>query len=218
MRFGNVLASNGSVVPKFKAQIEAGGPVTVTHPDMVRYFMTIREACDLVVSAASHALGPDRTDVSVYVLNMGQPVKIAELAERMIRLSGLEPGRDIEIVYTGVRPGERLNEILFDREEENSRHRCQRCIVAARPVSPSIEAMRAWLATLEQGLARRRTRRHLRCPARCGAGFPAAPWRRAMNEAVDQLEVVLGPRLLRGRTVGNVEARSRIRDRMSTST
>ena len=117
VRFGNVLASNGSVVPKFKAQIEAGGPVTVTHPDMVRYFMTIREACDLVVTAASHALAPERTGVSVYVLNMGQPVKIVDLAERMIRLSGLEPGRDIDIVFTGIRPGERLHEILFAREE-----------------------------------------------------------------------------------------------------
>ena len=93
VRFGNVLASNGSVVPKFKAQIDAGGPVTVTHPDMVRYFMTIREACDLVVTAATHALGPKRSDVSVYVLNMGQPVKIVDLAERMIRLAGLQPGR-----------------------------------------------------------------------------------------------------------------------------
>src|SRR6267154_1472401 len=92
VRFGNVLASNGSVVPKFKAQIEAGGPVTVTHPDMVRYFMTIREACDLVITAAAHALTPVRPDVSVYVLNMGQPVKIVDLAERMIRLSGLQPG------------------------------------------------------------------------------------------------------------------------------
>jgi O-antigen biosynthesis protein WbqV len=153
VRFGNVLASNGSVVPKFKAQIEAGGPVTVTHPEMVRYFMTIREACDLVVTAASHALGLERSDVSVYVLNMGQPVKISDLAERMIRLSGLEPGRDVKIVYTGIRPGERLNEILFAREEANSAIGISG-IVAARPVSPSLETMRAWLATLEQGLAR----------------------------------------------------------------
>src|SRR3984885_10769858 len=106
VRFGNVLASNGSVVPKFKAQIEAGGPVTVTHPDMVRYFMTIREACDLVITAASHALGSVRSDSSVYVLNMGQPIKIVDLAERLIRLSGLEPGRDVDIVFTGIRPGE----------------------------------------------------------------------------------------------------------------
>ncbi|HEY4919142.1 MAG TPA: nucleoside-diphosphate sugar epimerase/dehydratase [Xanthobacteraceae bacterium] len=153
VRFGNVLASNGSVVPKFKAQIEAGGPVTVTHPDMVRYFMTIREACDLVVTAASHALGPTRSDVAVYVLNMGQPVKIVELAERIIRLSGLEPGRDIEIVYTGIRPGERLNEILFAREEPVSEIGISG-VVAARPVSPSLETMRAWLGDLEQGLKR----------------------------------------------------------------
>src|SRR5579864_611236 len=117
VRFGNVLASNGSVVPKFKAQIEAGGPVTVTHPDMVRYFMTIREACDLVVTAASHALATPRSDVSVYVLNMGQPVRIVDLAERMIRLSGLEPGKEVEIAFTGIRPGERLNEILFAADE-----------------------------------------------------------------------------------------------------
>jgi O-antigen biosynthesis protein WbqV len=153
VRFGNVLASNGSVVPKFKAQIDAGGPVTVTHPDMVRYFMTIREACDLVVTAATHALGPDRSDVAVYVLNMGQPVKIVDLAERMIRLSGLEPGRDVDIVFTGVRPGERLHEILFAREEPRSDVGIEG-IVAARPMQPSLEAMRAWLATLEQGIGR----------------------------------------------------------------
>jgi O-antigen biosynthesis protein WbqV len=153
VRFGNVLASNGSVVPKFKAQIEAGGPVTVTHPDMVRYFMTIREACDLVVTAASHALGPSRSDVAVYVLNMGQPVKIVDLAERIIRLSGLEPGRDIEIVFTGVRPGERLHEILFAREEPVSEIGISG-VVAARPVAPSLETMRAWLGELEQALKR----------------------------------------------------------------
>jgi FlaA1/EpsC-like NDP-sugar epimerase len=153
VRFGNVLASNGSVVPKFKAQIEAGGPVTVTHPDMVRYFMTIREACDLVITAATHALGPERTDVSVYVLNMGQPVKILDLAERMIRLSGLEPGRDVDITFTGIRPGERLNEILFAQEEPSSEIGIAG-IVAAKPVYPSVEAMRGWIAALEQGLKR----------------------------------------------------------------
>jgi len=153
VRFGNVLASNGSVVPKFKAQIEAGGPVTVTHPDMVRYFMTIREACDLVVTAATHALGNHADDVSVYVLNMGQPVKIVDLAERIIRLSGLEPGRDIQISYTGVRPGERLNEILFARGEETSEIGIPG-IVAAKPVRPPLDAIRAWVATLEQGVAR----------------------------------------------------------------
>jgi O-antigen biosynthesis protein WbqV len=153
VRFGNVLASNGSVVPKFKAQIEAGGPVTVTHPDMVRYFMTIREACDLVVTAASHALGPSRSDVAVYVLNMGQPVKIVDLAERIIRLSGLEPGRDIKIAFTGIRPGERLHEILFAREEETADIGIPG-IVAAKPVQPTLETIRAWVARLEQGLAR----------------------------------------------------------------
>jgi FlaA1/EpsC-like NDP-sugar epimerase len=153
VRFGNVLASNGSVVPKFKAQIEAGGPLTVTHPEMVRYFMTIREACDLVVTAASHALEQAQRDVAVYVLNMGQPVKIVDLAERLIRLSGLEPGRDIDITFTGIRPGERLQEILFAREEPTAPIGIEG-IVAAKPISPSLDAMRGWLAALEQGLAR----------------------------------------------------------------
>jgi len=152
VRFGNVLASNGSVVPKFKAQIEAGGPVTVTHPDMVRYFMTIREACDLVVTAATHALSANGRDASVYVLNMGQPVKIVELAERIIRLSGLEPGKDIKIEFTGIRPGERLHEILFAREEETADIGVPG-IVAAKPMQPSLDAMRAWLTRLEQALA-----------------------------------------------------------------
>jgi O-antigen biosynthesis protein WbqV len=153
VRFGNVLASNGSVVPKFKAQIEAGGPVTVTHPDMVRYFMTIREACDLVVTAASHALSRERTDVSVYVLNMGQPVKIVDLAERMIRLSGLEPGLDIEITFTGMRPGERLNEILFASEEPTVEIGLAG-IMAARPNEPPMVTLRKWLTALEEAIVK----------------------------------------------------------------
>jgi O-antigen biosynthesis protein WbqV len=153
VRFGNVLASNGSVVPKFKAQIEAGGPVTVTHPDMVRYFMTIREACDLVITAATHALAPAHPDVSVYVLNMGQPVKIVDLAERMIRLSGLEPGHDIDIVFTGMRPGERLNEILFASEEPTIEIGVAG-IMAAKPSDPPMQALRKWIAALEQAIAR----------------------------------------------------------------
>ena len=151
VRFGNVLASNGSVVPKFKAQIEAGGPVTVTHPDMVRYFMTIREACDLVITAATHALTAVRPDVSVYVLNMGQPVKIVDLAERMIRLSGLEPGHDIEIVFTGMRPGERLNEILFAAEEPRVAVGISG-IMAAKPNQPPMMEMRDWIANLQSAI------------------------------------------------------------------
>jgi O-antigen biosynthesis protein WbqV len=151
VRFGNVLASNGSVVPKFKAQIEAGGPVTVTHPDMVRYFMTIREACDLVVTSATHAMSATRSDVSVYVLNMGQPVKIVDLAERMIRLSGLQVGYDIDIAFTGIRPGERLHEILFAEQEPTSEIGIDG-IVAAQPKEPPLAALRQWLAELEHGL------------------------------------------------------------------
>jgi len=153
VRFGNVLASNGSVVPKFKAQIEAGGPVTVTHPEMVRYFMTIREACDLVITAVTHALSPVRPNVSVYVLNMGQPVKIVDLAERMIRLSGLQPGHDIEIAFTGIRPGERLNEILFASEEPTIEIGIAG-IMAAKPNEQPIRALRKWIEALEQATAK----------------------------------------------------------------
>ena len=151
VRFGNVLASNGSVVPKFKAQIEAGGPVTVTHPDMVRYFMTIREACDLVITAATHAMAEERGHVSVYVLNMGQPVKIVDLAERMIRLSGLQPGHDIDIVFSGIRPGERLHEILFANEEPPVEIGVAG-IMAAKPNEPPMQTLRKWIAALEQAI------------------------------------------------------------------
>jgi O-antigen biosynthesis protein WbqV len=115
--------------------------------------MTIREACDLVITAATHALAPLRPDVSVYVLNMGQPVKIVDLAERMIRLSGLQPGHDIDIAFTGMRPGERLNEILFATEEPTVEIGLAG-VMAAKPNEPPMRALRNWIVLLEQAIAR----------------------------------------------------------------
>jgi len=117
VRFGNVLGSNGSVVPRFEEQIATGGPVTVTHPSIVRYFMTIPEAVLLVLHASAHALAHKAVRGKIMVLDMGKPVRIVDLAERMIQLAGFKPRVDIDIVFTGLRPGEKLYEELFDPAE-----------------------------------------------------------------------------------------------------
>ncbi len=138
VRFGNVLGSTGSVAPLFERQIAAGGPVTVTHPDMVRYFMTVSEAASLVLQAA--ALPREEAEGGVYVLDMGEPVRIEELARQMIRLHGLRPGVDIEIVHTGLRPGEKLYEEIF-YDAETVRRTAADGVLAASDAAPDWAAL-----------------------------------------------------------------------------
>jgi FlaA1/EpsC-like NDP-sugar epimerase len=128
VRFGNVLGSSGSVIPTFRRQIAAGGPVTVTHPDMTRFFMTIPEAAQLVIQAGGIGAGGE-----IFVLDMGKPVKILDLAHDMIRLSGHEPGRDVEVRIVGIRPGEKLHEQLFERWERVASTPGQKIMRATRP-------------------------------------------------------------------------------------
>ena len=135
VRFGNVLGSNGSVIPLFKRQIAYGGPITITHPDITRYFMTIPEAARLVLQAGAIAAGGE-----IFVLDMGKPVKIIDLAKQLIMLSGLEPDVDISIVYTGIRPGEKLYEELLLSEEGTSETK-QKGIFIAKPSTIDFEEL-----------------------------------------------------------------------------
>jgi FlaA1/EpsC-like NDP-sugar epimerase len=128
VRFGNVLASSGSVIPTFRKQIARGGPVTVTHAEMTRYFMTIPEAVQLVIQAG--AIGGRG---QVYVLDMGEPVRIVDLADTMIRLSGKEPGRDIQIEFVGARPGEKLHEELWSADETVTPSSHEAILLVTRP-------------------------------------------------------------------------------------
>ena len=172
VRFGNVLGSRGSIVPIWQKQIAAGGPVTVTHADARRYFMTVPEAVQLVLQAAALGRGGE-----VFILDMGEPVRILDLANDVIRLSGLEPGHDIEVVFTGLRPGEKLFEELFADEEAYTRTHHEKIFVCRNGVGPAAASGEALGGAVDDLLSRgapRRCRRDAAATDLDGARVPRA--------------------------------------------
>jgi FlaA1/EpsC-like NDP-sugar epimerase len=167
VRFGNVLGSSGSVVPVFREQIARGGPVTVTDPEVTRYFMTIPEACQLILEASSTG-----QPGAIYLLEMGSPVRIQDLARQMIRLSGFEPDEDIAVVFTGLRAGEKLEEELVDEDERitTAGHDRIRVVHGPRRVLPP-----GWLPALHRCVRRADTTGALRLLQQACPGYTPSP-------------------------------------------
>ncbi len=172
VRFGNVLGSTGSVVPLFERQIARGGPVTVTHPDMTRWFMTVGEAAELVLQAST--LPRAAGDAHVYVLDMGEPVRIDDLARQLIRLHGQEPDMDIAIDYSGLRPGEKLTEEIFYAAEDVGPTQVEG-VLSARADSLDCKTMMAHLSDLLAAAAARDEAATLDCLHRLEPRFGSSP-------------------------------------------
>lgn len=188
VRFGNVLDSNGSVIRVFRKQIAAGGPITVTHPEMRRYFMTIREACQLVLQASAIGAGGQ-----IYVLDMGQPVRIVDLARNLIQLAGLRPGRDIKIEFTGVRPGEKLYEELTSMLDDTVPTDHEQVRIFVGNLKPQFD-VDAWLQSLAEICSARDTARLVAALREVVIDY--TPSRHLQNEMASAPEAC-GPQLVR---------------------